>query len=866
MKSICPLCWGALLMLLGSSCAKGQSYPRLPPQVWFLRVSNPADAVAKLCVRVYFNPNRTPWWGDTVYLARGGERQEIPAEEQWLAPGESSDWIDLGPHISSSPTFAGSPHYLSSVFLGALYEPASEHLRLAAEVARGPEKRPVRRLEVNEAHPTKLGHSTWLGAQPLPTLGLLIPVDPSQDERIGTLEEAAQQQLEWIAAYGPTPTPPRHILFICHQAQVAFQNPTRLQALNTEILRRLGYNNLTQYARTSADIAAIRALGVEPVRALHVGRDNPAKQAQKLKEQGVWEYVRLANFGDEIDIALNASPAEQDAAFVAYLKSAGFSALDFVRPEDEGKAAALPAAERWQFVHLGGPLPPQKPKLFFEAATFRYRLWNRELRASTEQVRTHFPPDTDTGANFSPHLSVWPDVRKWIQIFRDGGMTLPWSEDWWWQVPEASPQSYGFLLDALRHAADYQRAPFCFYTIPDSGETPEHLLRMNYFALGHQAKMIDHFAIYHQAFGTCDYIDFAESKEKFRAIHRILTDVGRIDERLYPARMRPAQVAILLSIANDVWNTENLLSRDPPQQNLYYADLNVDNHERKALWLALRHAQFPVDLITDEDVAEGRLRPYRVLYLVGQELLDRSVPELQCWVERGGTLVGTGGGGLLNQYREPIPAMWALYGLENATLQRPTRTLGPASDLPSAQPLDTLTFVAPPGAKPLRMPAYCYRHSLAPGRNSPVIAHYTDGSPAALDRPVGRGRVILWGGLPGLAYLQPALAKRQGLPEAFPTPLRRLIVAPAEAAQVARHVATSDPLVEATLQEGPSGAVVTLISFRNQPLRSIAVRFPGLPHSRRVQSLRQGPLSVTRGPSGPVVRLPLDQGDFLLVD
>lgn len=866
MKSVLGFSYGGLLMLLGSGWAGAQSYPRLPAQVWFLRISNPSNASAKLCVRVYFNPNRTPWWGDTVYLARGGEQLEIPAVDQWLAPGESSDWIDLGPHISSSPTFGGSPNYLSSVFLGAMYEPAGEYLRLAAEVARGPEKRLVRRLEIGETRPTKLGHSTWLGSHPLPTLGLLIPVDPDRDERIWTLEEAAQQQLEWIASYGPTPKPPRHILFICHQAQVAFRNPTRLQALNTEILRRLGYNNLTQYARDAADIAAIRALGVEPGRALHISRENPAEQARKLKEQGVWEYVRLANFGDEIDIALNASPEEQDAAFVAYLKQAGFAALDFVRPEDEARAAALPEEQRWQFVHLGGPLPPQKPKLLFEAATFRYRLWTRELRASTEEIQAHFPPGTETGANFSPHLSVWPDVRKWINIFRDGGMTLPWSEDWWWQVPEASPQSYGFLLDALRHAADYHQAPFCFYTIPDSGETPEHLLRMNYFALGHQAKMIDHFAIYHQAFGTCDYIDFAESKEKFRAIHRILTDVGRIDERLYPARMRPAQVAILLSIANDVWNTEDLLSQDPPQQNLYYATLNVDNHERKALWLALRHAQFPVDLITDEDVAEGRLDRYKVLYLVGQELLERAVPALQRWVERGGTLVATGGGGLLNQYREPIPAMQALYGLEGATLERATRRLGPASDLPGAQPLDTLTFPAPPGGRPLRMPAYCYKHSLTPGRGSPVVAHYTDGSPAAVDRRVGRGRVILWGGLPGLAYLQPAMAKRQGLPEAFPGPLRRLIVAPAEAAGVARPVVTSDPLVEATLQEGPQGAVVTLISFRNRPLQSVSVRLPGLPRARRVESLRHGHLPVRRGPAGPVVRLPLDQGDLLLVD
>ena len=82
MKSIFLLPWGGLWVLLGGGWAGAQSYPRLSPQVWFLRVSNPSDAAAKLCVRVYFNPNRTPWWGDTVYLARGGEQPEIPPPEQ----------------------------------------------------------------------------------------------------------------------------------------------------------------------------------------------------------------------------------------------------------------------------------------------------------------------------------------------------------------------------------------------------------------------------------------------------------------------------------------------------------------------------------------------------------------------------------------------------------------------------------------------------------------------------------------------------------------------------------------------------------------------------------------------------------------
>ena len=882
MKMVRMSCGLLTALALCALVPRAVGYERLDHGVWYLRVTNPTGAAQRLCVRVYFNPNQKPWYGDVAYLCQTGETEKLPGTNQWLAPGASSPWMDLSPHMSRRPTFGSADQYLSPVLLGAMYAHTGQSLRLVAELACGRLKRVQRRIEIDEPRPTWLGAATWLGGKPLPTAALLVPIDPGSGQRILTAEEAARQQLDWIAACGPTPTPPRDILFIAHQWQVAYRNPTHLQELNTGILRQLGYNNLVQFAKDSNDVAAIRAAGWEPVRAIHVGRRDAAKKAAELKDKGLWEWVRLANFGDEIDIRLDAKPEQQDAAFVAYLRERGFRPIDFVRPADEARAAALPEAEQWGLVHLGGPLPPAKTKLFFEAATFRYRLWTRELAADTEAVRQAFPPGTDTGANFSPHLSVWPDVRKWINIFRDGGMTMPWSEDWWWQVPEASPQSYGLLLDGLRRAADYRGAPFCFYTITDPGATPAHLLRMNYFALGHQAKVIDHFNIYNQILGTCDYIDFVESRDKFPVIRRILGDVGRIDARLARARLVPAEAGIILSIASDVWNTEDLLSKDPPQENLYHATMNLENHERKALWLALRHAQFPVDLLTDEDVAAGVPERFKVLYVVGPELLAGAAPRLRAWVEAGGTLVAVGGGGVLNQYREMQPAMTELYGLVDARLTRQARTVSPSRDLPGAAPVDTLTFDAAYGG--VTLPAYYAKQELSPTADSRVVAYFANGDPAAVERRQGKGRVLIMGALPGLAYLAPGQAARQKsgghlpllgaarrtdrnrMPEVFPEDVRRLIAEPAETAGVQRPVRTSDALVEATLQQGDKGAVVTLISFRNDPVEALTVTLSGLPAAKAVTSLRHGKLEVRQSAAGPQVTVPVDQGDFLVVD
>ena len=185
--------------------------------------------------------------------------------------------------------------------------------------------------------------------------------------------------------------------------------------------------------------------------------------------------------------------------------------------------------------------------------------------------------------------------------------------------------------------------------------------------------------------------------------------------------------------------------------------------------------------------------------------------------------------------------------------------------------MDVLTFDKARGS--LRLPAFCGVRRLTPLADTPVIARFKDGAPGAIDRKVGKGRVLAIGALPGLAYLQPGIGQRKrGLPLMFPDAVRRLIAEPAETAGVRRHVTTSDPLVEATLQEGKHGAVVTLISFRVvpgtwlPPAEDIHVTLTGLPDTQRVTSLRHGKLEIRRTEQGPQVSLPVDQGDFLVID
>jgi hypothetical protein len=356
----------------------------------------------------------------------------------------------------------------------------------------------------------------------------------------------------------------------------------------------------------------------------------------------------------------------------------------------------------------------------------------------------------------------------------------------------------------------------------------------------------------------------------------MIRDTGAVEHRLYPALPKKAEIAILLSRAADTWDTEDLGGAG----HLYGAKNNVNNDERKALWMALRHAQYSVDMITDEDVAEGKLAGYKVLYVVGSEMLSSAVKPLADWVRAGGILYATGGGGLLDEYHRDNTMLYEVYGLKSHDLNRAVRGIRPSRSLPGMTPLDTLTVKAPgAGLTQVVLPALCYRDALAPQSAKVLGTYKTDGSPSFLRNTYGRGTVYYSGALAGLAYLTPAMPpSSQVLPTEFPAALRALIALPAQQARVTSPVTTNKPLVEAQYLTGPNGDIVVLTNWTEQAVDKLIVRFPGVP-VKTVQSLRaagyfkghlheqdKGKLPVQVVDGVPQVEMRLEVTDYLLVD
>ncbi len=819
----------ALLMSMAFSAFAGEAQ-LVGPGKLFVRFTNIRPDEATIVVRVHVVPNNDKpfgWSGMTVYIGAEGAREKPDVAP--LPPGAVSPWVDVGQYMNLQGTRSWDT-YLSPLLCGVQTIPHADGLYLVAEIAEGHGRGVMRRLEVckpglaaelpERDFPWHLGYGVWNHGKPiLPTLGLLVPSRPDVSPRIYTLEEAMQWQLDVIEDFPDAGRLPAQLVFRTHGQKT--------------ILDALGYN-------------------------------------------GYPEDTIEANLGDEISLELDMPEEEQNHRFREAMKARGLEPLNLMSAEARAEAQNVPEAEQWNFVTLLPPLP-DNPVQFYESAIFRYQLWYEVLGERTRKAIAENPGKRVlAGANFTPHMNVWPDVRQWVGPFESGAMTMTWTEDWWWQLPELSPQVYGFLLDGLRLAGTYHGAPMQFYIMPFKGNSSDNFRRMHGLAFSHGAKIVNHFHTQDQVLTTWDYVDLSESPRTYQAIHDMLRDAGSVEERLYSAMPRKADIAILLSWAADTWDTEDLGGAG----HLYSAECNVNNDERKALWLALRHAQYPVDLITDKDVAAGKLEGYRALYVVGAEMLAEAVEPLRQWVDNGGILYATGGGGLLDQYHRPNQALNEVYGIQSNELDRAIRHIRPRNTLPGTEPLDWVRIEATEDLSQLELPALLYRESFEPASAEIIGRYASDDAPAVLSNRYGKGRAIYSGILAGIAYITPAFTQSSdALPVDFPDERRAFAVFAARLAGIIPPVRTSHPLVEAQYMEGENGAVVVLTNWSPEPLDEVTVSFPGLPAVKQVRSLRAA--GHFKGPFGeqqvggvelatidgtPGVKIPLSLTDFLFVD
>lgn len=562
---------------------------------------------------------------------------------------------------------------------------------------------------------------------------------------------------------------------------------------------------------------------------------------QKLKAEGRADRIAVVSLGDEI--GLNTPRADDHAGFRAWLRTQN------VRPADLDPAAG---GDVNKLVYSPTPeTAKSKPGLYYYSKLYAYRHGIRTLKELTDVLRRHLP-NAGIGANFSPHhgsMYLGP-THHWVSVFREDGMTMPWGEDYIWQVPVGTVQMNFLMVDLFRAGIRGKSgAKIHYYVMPHTpGNTPAAWRRQFYGDLAHGVTVFNLFEFRPvQAAYTENH---CSDPAMYREVRRSLHELGNFEDLIQGGQVVPGQAALWCSEAADVWDDY----RSPHDAG------------KRTLYIAALHRQRGLDVVVEGD----HLTPYKVLYLTDRHVSRKASQTIAAWVKAGGRLFATAEAGMYDELNGPNTTLRDLLGVAPAgTVEAPEPIRFEKQDLPWAALLDRVTFKDTGKT----MPVFGVRTRLTAAKDTTVRATFADGSPAVVERVVGTGKVLTCGFLPGLSYFHPALPKRpvdrgaddstyaHFLPTQFDRTAAELVGSLFDGEPA---VSCSAPLVETTLIRAKEGTVIPLINWAPTPARGLTVTVRTEVPTTKVQRASGGALKVERRGGVTVITLDLDVADALI--
>jgi len=559
------------------------------------------------------------------------------------------------------------------------------------------------------------------------------------------------------------------------------------------------------------------------------------KDLEKFTDPRIKSRFYYNSFGDEIGLpAVNVNDQTQLAAFRAFAQKRGvkpqdlgFKTWDEVKPlasytPDAVVGVGLMPTDKKTSLPTGNAALPLK-RLFWLTHEFVIERGTADFAKKTQEMTALFGPQFKTSANLGGmHPFYWLNQASFIESFRAGAMTLAWSEDYDYTQPEGSRLCIEYQAANVRCGAKYHDTPMQFYNMPHfPGNTGRHLVQNAVSLWGQGVKDLDFFSVSPDLFSTENYIASRGGIETAGGIRRISGMAGNVEDALMPARTRKAKVAMLLSEASDLWEVSGGSQWDVKHGS---DATNAFNEERKDIWYALRNAGYLVDLLTENDVNEGRLQEYKVLYVCSRNMERRTTAKLQGWVKGGGVVYLTAGAARFDEYDAPLTALDALVGrgpVVKADFYK--GALRPKLELLQLSPKGRVTLTV--NKQQFAYDAYASVETFKPAKGAKVLGTFAGGQPALVNMKTGNGWGFYTGTLPGQAWLKKGLPLRVmgkgGLddnfchfePQDFDDNAAAAILLPLRQAGVQPEVTSSYKHIITSVLDGPQATVVTMIDL-----------------------------------------------------
>lgn len=535
---------------------------------------------------------------------------------------------------------------------------------------------------------------------------------------------------------------------------------------------------------------------------------------------------------------------------------------------DQHLTPAMLGATDWQQVHaIGrGSVPPGAPlttrRLFYWTCRFFPWYAAEHMREGTDQLHRAFSPELKTFSNWNNFAGQYyfegfaahnpnpgsPDsamaAPDWSESGRMKATDFLWTEDWFgnnraWQ--------WSFYASRLRSIADKNGLEFGGYVVGGTaGNSMDGLVQKVLTLIGSGAK-----AVFYYNFGPeynfpgNSYSEVPGVPTQFAHADKM---IGDAEDVLWPGREPQAQVAILQPRSSQVWDglhvpqgsrVVGVTNHNLNGQSLDYMMEEFDEY------LALEMSDIPVDFVSEDELSDGTLNKYKVLYITEPDIPSEGQQAIAQWVKNGGTLAMVPGAAQADRYDQPATVLTALAGSERRQREYMVYSLAASGK-------------APAGKAPV------FRRRSEFSSNGKPGAFFSDNSPAVSQRRVEAGNVIYFSYFPGLSYARLALDIHMSLKKnAEAEFLRGVVLTPVRTAHVSPAVQVDSSYVETPMLVSSAGAAITLLNWTGNDLPSVRVTVREPFPIGRAASVMHGPIKFQRQGDVVTFSLPLGAADIV---
>ncbi len=490
----------------------------------------------------------------------------------------------------------------------------------------------------------------------------------------------------------------------------------------------------------------------------------------------------------------------------------------------------------------------KEPELYYYSVLFRSQVLTDFFKIATDLIES-VDPNIRTTANFAEDHTFYGNGLQygvdWFEVLEQGALTYGWTEDWLNYA--TSKQLCGYRADLMRAACAPRKRQFGMYTILTNGwDTPLKAVT----EIGHGVTCIHEYN--YGPYYALSSDASSNNYSLYAPLKRLNHAIGAVEDYLVGATVPRSRIGLVYSQTTDIWTLNDGYS--------------VFGRERYGLYLLLRHLGYPVDIVTEKDIAAGRAKDYRMLFYIGSHAERDVLPRLLAWVRSGGILYICPGGLTLDQFNRPL-GFDALAGLNREPFVYKSSPGRDFYEFPSLEKLDTVDFQ---GGK---MDAVCGFQKTKADKKSAAIAAFADGSPAVATRSLGKGRIVCSGFFVGLSYCKDAVTAWKSSQETvntdgatdYPKAPRSLMSRLMGLLAWKPAVTTNNPMVEANLLEGPKGYVITLSNWSGRPVKDVVVTIALPGKLEKPFAVEKKLKSVSQKPGMLRLKLDMDAFDFIVV-